>query len=235
MKKTIVTLIALSGISAAADLTLTTGIQYTDSSGNTTLVSGYTNPHNEDIGYSTNYWPGSRNLSSLDFTITLSGLYGADAIQKTDEITLNSLKIKVTGTGWCQDEGRTITITSGENTYSCELADIFSGPGGNDGNTEGYLTFSPKDWALTLDSTISVSIKPADGATSANLSVATADIYGKNNATVAWSGVTNVDMTDNWGNEAPLVQLNVSTVPEPATATLSLLALAGLAVRRRRK
>lgn len=130
MKKTIVTLIALSGISAAADLTLTTGIQYTDSSGNTTLVSGYTNPNNANIGYQTSYWPGSRNLSSLDFTITLSGLYGADAIQKTDEITLNSLKIKVTGTGWCQDEGRTITITSGENTYSCELEDIFSGSGG---------------------------------------------------------------------------------------------------------
>ncbi|MBR5895071.1 MAG: PEP-CTERM sorting domain-containing protein [Akkermansia sp.] len=241
MKKTIIALMALAGAATAADLSLTTGILYTPAGGEATLISGYTNPSNNNIGYSSNYWPGSRNLSSLDFTITLSGLYGASEINDTDTITLSSLKIKVTGSGWCQDEGRQITLTTGDYSYTAELEDIFTGPGGNSGNVEGYLTLSPKGWTLSKDSILNVSITPAEGKTTDNFSVASADIYGQNNASVAWSGVTNVDMTDNWGNEAPLIQLNVTTtsstpaVPEPTTATLSLLALAGLAARRRRK
>ncbi|MGN0868087.1 MAG: PEP-CTERM sorting domain-containing protein [Akkermansia sp.] len=237
MKKTLIALMALASVAAATDLSLTTGIRYTPANGEATIVDGYTNPNIADIGYSSSYWPGSRNLASLDFTITLADLYGASTINETDILSMSTLKIKVTGTGWCQDEGRKITLTTGTYSYEAELADIFSGPGGSAGNVEGYLTLAPTGWLLNKSSILNISITPSANVASANLSVASADIYGKNNATVAWSGVTNVDMTDNWGNEAPLVQLNVTTapVPEPATATLSLLALAGLAVRRRRK
>ena len=234
MKKTLIALMALAGVAAATDLSLTTGIRYTPAHGEATIVDGYTDPNNADIGYSASYWPGSRNLTSLDFTITLADLYGASTINETDILSMSTLKIKVTGTGWCQDEGRKITLTTGTYSYEAELEDIFSGPGGNNGNVEGYLTLAPKGWILNKSSILNISITPAAGTTSSNLSVASADIYGKNNATVAWSGVTNVDMTDSWGYEAPLVQLNV-TVPEPTTATLSLLALTGLAARRRRK
>ena len=51
------------------------------------------------------------------------------------------------------------------------------------------------------------------------------------------SNVTTTDVTDMVNNYKAVVQLSgsVVTIPEPATATLSLLALAGLCARRRRK
>lgn len=231
MKKTIIALLALAGVAAAADLSLTTGISYTKNKV-TTLVDGFTNPENEDIGYSTALWPGSRNMSELTFDITLSDLYGADAINVSDIVSLTSVQIKVNASGWCMDEGRTITLSTGNLTYSTLInkAGVYST--GSD-----TITLKPTGWDnLSKDTVLTVSILPAEGLTTTNLSVASADIYGKNGATVAWSGVSNIDMSDNWGNEAPLVKVNIATapIPEPTTATLSLLALAGLAARRRR-
>ena len=114
---------ALAGISTAigAEYTLTTGISYTPSGGSATIVDGYTNPNVEDIEYESRNWPSSINAASLDFTITLGGLYGADAIEENGLFSLDSLVIKVSGAKWCQDEGRTITLTSGDYTYTAEL------------------------------------------------------------------------------------------------------------------
>ena len=245
MKNTLIALMALAGIACGADLTLTTGIVFTKN-GETTIVDGYTNPNIADIGYSSAYWGngqgggGSVNSASLDFTITVKDLYGASAIGGDDTISLASVDIAVTGSGWCQDEGRTITLSTGSYSYTAELEDVFSGPKNDVGNSEGHLTLTLTDWIITKDAVLSVSIKPAAGKATDNLSVATLDVYGIDgyNVTATISGVSQVDMTPDWGKEAPLVKLSVSTtpaVPEPATATLSLLALAGLCVRRRRK
>ena len=240
MKKTLIALMAMAGIAAGADLTLTTGIAFTKN-GETTIVDGYTNPNIADIGYNASYWApggGSANLASLDFTITVKDLYGASAIGGGDTISLASVDIAVTGAGWCQDEGRTITLSTGSYSYTAELEDVFSGPKTGNGNSEGHLTLTLTDWIITKDAVLSVSIKPAASEATATLSVAVVDVYGNNGATATISGVSQVDMTPSWGKEAPLVKLSVSTtpaVPEPATATLSLLALAGLCVRRRRK
>ena len=243
MKKTLIALMAMAGIAVGADLTLTTGIAFTKN-GETTIVDGYTNPNIADIGYNSMYWGhgniagGSANLASLDFTITVKDLYGASAIGGDDTISLTSVDIAVTGAGWCQDEGRTITLSTGSYSYTAELEDVFSGPKGGVGNSEGHLTLTLTDWNITKDAVLSVSIKPAAGKATDNLSVAVVDVWGGNGATATISGVSQVDMTSSWGKEAPLVKLSVSTtpaVPEPATATLSLLALAGLCVRRRRK
>ena len=244
MKKTLIALMAMAGIAVGADLTLTTGIAYTKN-GETTIVDGYTNPNNADIGYASTYWAsdngggsGSVNRASLDFTITVKDLYGASAIGGDDTISLTSVDIAVTGSGWCQDEGRTITLSTGSYSYTAELQNVFSGPKNGNGNSEGHLTLTLTDWIITKDAVLSVSIKPAAGKATDNLSVAVVDVWGKNGATATISGVSQVDMTPAWGKEAPLVKLSVSTtpaVPEPATATLSLLALAGLCARRRRK
>ena len=204
---------ALAGISTAigAEYTLTTGISYTPSGGSATIVDGYTNPNVEDIEYESRNWPSSINAASLDFTITLGGLYGADAIEENGLFSLDSLVIKVSGAKWCQDEGRTITLTSGDYTYTAELEGIFSGPGGTDGNAEGFLELNPEDFFLSKDSEVAVSIRPASERPTDNLSVATANIQGKNEATVSWSGVSGIDIKSDWNNEAPLVQVSLTT------------------------
>lgn len=232
MKKALITLMALAGVAAADDLTLTTGINYTKD-GVTTLVDGYTAPNNSDIGYSSALWPGSRNLAELSFDITLSDLYGATEINSSDICSLTSVQIKVNTNGWCMDEGRTITLSTGDLSYSTliNVTGVYST--GSD-----VITLSPIGWNnLSKNTVLTVTILPAEGLSTTNLSVASADIYGKNGASVTWSGVTTIDMSDNWGYEAPLVKVNLVTasVPEPTTATLSLLALAGLAAHRRRK
>lgn len=58
--------------------------------------------------------------------------------------------------------------------------------------------------------------------------------YGNNTNQAEW-GCAGSDRGVLFENYGPIASVTVHTVPEPTTATLSLLALAGLAARRRRK
>ena len=68
----------------------------------------------------------------------------------------------------------------------------------------------------------------------------TLDGFTERNSTATWTGIENVSETDVntyylTADKTGLKVTYVMSIPEPATATLSLLALAGLAARRRRK
>lgn len=224
---------ALAGVAAAADLTLTTGITY-----NGGLYNGYTNPNVEGLDYTHSNWPGSIVGAPLTFSIELNSLFGSGEIGNTDVITLNTLTVKVHPSGWAMDGNRVVSLSVvGNDTYS------YSQKIAN--NTEyvvrngGELTLSNLNLeGLTKNDTLTFMI---DGGSDHTVALA-----GSTAGT--WSGVDTFDTT-NWGNlngqgytnagtnAAPLVSLNVTTapIPEPTTATLSLLALAGLAARRRRK
>ena len=233
MKKTIIALMALAGVATAADLTLTTGISY-----NGALYDGYNNPNVDGLVYTHSEWPGTMVGAPLTFSIELNSLFGAGEIGNTDAITLNDLTVKVHSSGWAMDGDRVVSLAVvGNDTYSYSQAIV--------NNAEyvvrngGELTLSNLNLeGLTKNDTLTFTI---DGGSDHTVALA-----GSTAGT--WSGVGTFD-TSNWDNRggggytnagtnaAPLVSLNVTTapIPEPTTATLSLLALAGLAARRRRK
>lgn len=234
MKKTIITLLALAGVATAAEHTLTTGIEYNDE-----LYNGYSNPSVAGLTYTHSDWPGTITGNPLSFTIELSSLFGANAIADTDLINLNSLKVKVHPQGWAMDGDRRVTLSVEDNAaYSYEQK-IYQNPDNNVVRSGGELTISNINWeGLTKNDTIVFTI---DGGS--DHSIALASISAG-----TWKGVSTLDttgwtkgnnVTEVGNNAAPLVSLAVTTspnaVPEPATATLSLMALAGLAARRRRK
>ena len=223
---------ALAGVAAAADLTLTTGITYDD-----VLYNGYNNPNVDGLVYTHSDWPGTIVGAPLTFSIELNSLFGSDEINDTDVIDLLNMTIKVHSSGWAMDGNRVVSLAVvGNNTYSYSQAIV--------GNAEfvvrngGELTLSNINFeGLTKNDTLTFTISGGSDHTVALASISAG----------SWSGVTTFDTTD-WAsknnnyddvgtNAAPLVSLSVTTasVPEPTTATLSLLALAGLAARRRRK
>lgn len=232
MKRTLVALMALAGVAAAADLTLTTGISY-----NGALYDGYNNPNVDGLVYTHSEWPGTMVGAPLTFSIELNSLFGAGEIGNTDAITLNDLTVKVHSSGWAMDGDRVVSLAVvGNDTYSYSQAIV--------NNAEyvvrngGELTLSNLNLeGLTKNDTLTFTISGGSDHTVALASISAG----------SWSGVSTFDTTD-WVNKngsyadvgtnaAPLVSLNVTTaiIPEPTTATLSLLALAGLAARRRRK
>ncbi len=237
MKKTIITILALAGVAAAESLTLKTGLEYTATDGTKTLYDGTITPDLTDvIGYNKKDWPdGSVAASDLVLTVTLNEMYGVpQGIASNTAITLNKVVLRGEK-NYCMDDSRRYTVSSGENTVSGLLANA------KESLTEGSdIVFDLTGFTnLTMESVLTITLLPKEGTNSTNFSVGCADAWIKQGQTgsVAWTGVTsNRDITTSWGNECPLVTVYGSyTVPEPTTATLSLLALAGLAARRRRK
>lgn len=231
----------------AEDVTLTTGIEYTNAEGSF-VISALNSDASDWVGKETNIattygignsfanWPnaggaaGSVNTDKIQVTVTLSGLYNASALDGATAITLNSFAYLGNASGWCEDEGRTLTISVNgtEQTKTMELQAIR--PAGS-----AWLTMDDIGFTVTKDSVLTMTLAPASTKDTDNLSMAVADIYKTGSTTaVAWSGVSTVDINPNWSNEGPLVKLGLTTVPEPTTVTLSLLALAGLAARRKR-
>ena len=241
MKKTIITLMALAGVATASELTLTTGIKYdgvlydgyTDITGGVQSY-GYSSPGtytvaagDTNISCSFDPWPGEAD--NINFTVTLKELYGADAISTTDSITLNSFAYRISHSAWSQDDDngnkiRTITL-SVDNAQVATFTLTANDP--HVDKTNGIMVISGLNTTLTKDSVLTLSISGE----ACSLGLASTSTTG-----ATWSGVTPVT-TKEVTNGTPLVSLGITTapIPEPTTATLSLLALTGLAARRRRK
>ena len=245
MKKTIITLLALAGVaSAAPSLTLDFTTAPTDwTSGQ---WNGWNTPHfNYGENGATNAEPWKQN--TLSTAITLSpeeavtitfSTYGNGGEQgllfylssSTDNYSV------VTGTSYNSNKAVDVgylekaivprteqsQTSMGNVGFQTGTANLVTSFGSTSGTT--LSTFNPLTYTLTLDgSALTVSVTDKDGETWSDDYTIKSGVTFDSIGFIMDGGVGNVGIK------------NISIVPEPTTATLSLLALAGLAARRRRK
>ena len=248
MKKTIIALMALAGVAAGSDISLesklvsgenTYGVysQWESIKGNTALIE-----------QSKTKYP-----SSLTFYVKVSDLFGAENLTDTERYQITSFSYLGQASGNCSNGGDILTITLGNQSVSGTVQQssnvytsvVFDAPNAS------TLSFTSSD-ILTLTLTGGRD----GGANDGLVEMLYYDTPGTNQALGAASALNSTGTDLNYyhkysnhnGNgwdttvktDAPVVSMTVRAVaapavPEPTTATLSLLALAGLAARRRRK
>ncbi len=209
MKKTLIALIACAGMAVAAEETETI----------TGLTAEFTTPP----VVAGNCWSGDYTFTftlTEDYTMadfgTVLGFYRGNATNDTygyNAIVLGGSEEALTltvGRGRAYDTVDNATGIDADTTFS------FAG-GANDKRTFSAEILKGVTYTLTV--------------TGGNQSMT---------PTLTWDGGTETlaSYEGNMNGNADLTSVvnpGIITVPEPATATLSLLALAGLAVRRRRK
>ena len=231
MKKTLIALMALASVAGAQVITLDSG-----KGGNTVslfedVINGTTSWGNGNSG--THKYTADNNtpVKSLTFYVEVKDLVGGSALSDTAYYNIQSFSFigEVGNSG----ENRTITFAVGDQSLVCSLGAS---------STQVYttvLTQAQSDSFIVTKNDI-VTITLATGAAG---EVVSAKYYDTNSPGVSFTmkdGAVNdgIDHTINpgttsWKYNSPAIRLTL--IPEPATATLSLLALAGLAARRRRK
>lgn len=254
MKKTIITLLALAGVSAAKTLTLDLASlnapgTLIGGSGNSALVTSaaFDNTTNfstltglftesgkwyASSGYNTNVGTDANNVpSSTDGVVLVAG--GPSANGRS---TIGGIEFGLTASQLSQFDGPL--------TFSFEIAHHY----GND-NTNHQVSFYLLTDAVTLTSPTyntkegdnllvenSTSASPFYSVTlSFNAEQVAAMQATGENQTFAFVAYSNAVNGSNTGVLMKNFQMSGEMVPEPTTATLSLLALAGLAARRRRR
>ena len=206
MKKTIIALMALAGVAAAA-------------------------PNDLGIAPGGNFWGG-------DFTLTFTLNEGAlSADDTTDVLALywgtyssanyNSNGITLT---WASDDAVTLYIGDGAMSNVGESADVAAISEATTFNGGRGATFTT---TLSMGETYTLKNVGGNGNQTVSL-YAGASATGAALETVSYNGNMNGGNADTEMGSVVNAQYAVA-VPEPTTATLSLLALAGLAARRRRK
>ena len=255
MKKTLITLLALAGVAAADTLTL----NLSDLNSPSTLIGGKSNSAKETSAAFDN----TTSFTTLTGLFTdsnkwyVSKGYNTEVNQDTTHGVPASSDGVILVAGGPQDKGRS-AIGGIEFSLSASQLSQFDGPltfsfnalhhYGND-NSNHEITFYLLTDAVTLSSptyntkTGANLLKETSQGTATPLTVlltftseqvAVMQATGKDQtfAFVAYSNAVNGSNTGVLMNN---FKLSGEMVPEPTTATLSLLALAGLAARRRRK
>ena len=251
MKKTLITLLALCGVVAAADIELH-GITFSEPTAQGLM--NQTNVENANLYLTgeTLYWSDQHNrsfsglyvasdgalrINNTNEKITVNYLYlasdvtiGADKAQAVGDVTWNwalteasCIQIQATNGGWVDiNNDYDIRI----NLSSMESGAVYL-------NTAGALTLSSGGNDYTLNNGVNVYATITE---TANVRTLLSGDFSNWNGTVHLMTADNVAYNGTeytW--KATAQGLEIVAVPEPATATLSLLALAGLAARRRRK
>lgn len=251
MKKTIITLLALAGVAAATEQTITlSDYGYTDGFYATSVLEL------EDL-------TSIITTKNLNTTLIGVGVYG-DAGAKDDgtpTAAFGDFSAVLTVKTWTnnefhlyynQDAGVSST-NFGYANASFSAPDGYTWPQGHALNNafsmedavSGALTFAFAPKAAETDVygiSVALTVAYADGSTQTIVGNTTGFSWSNNpyKATEifyddAYITAPTVTKAGNW-THADLVAANkAALVPEPTTATLSLLALAGLASRRRRK
>jgi len=212
MKKTIIALLALAGVAAAAPLTLTSP---TDGS----LTSS-----NAAVAWSENY----STLTSWELSFTLTDTTLGDAIifgTDRDGSGAAGYLLSTDTDGSLEVYARNINVTyskstaAGVVTAGTPVAITFSFVADENQYTNEIVggTFTVK----AGEATSSWAVK--DGLEYTDLTNNSVSRFWTNGGAEKFSNITVAKLDNNM------------VVPEPTTATLSLLALAGLAARRRRK
>ncbi len=244
MKKTLIALMALAGVAVASSpITLESKLvsgeniygvysQWENIKNDTTLIEGTETTYPE----------------TLTFYVKVSDLFGAENLSSTGKYQFTSFSFLGQANGNCSNGGDTLTITVGsqsvtgivQQSSNAYTSVVFDTPNANS------LFFTTSDiLTLTLQAGFD------GGKDNGRVEIMYYDTPRTNQALGAASALSS-DGTDlnyfhkysnnsgngfqtGWKTDAPVVSMTVTYIPEPATATLSLLALAGLAARRRRK
>ena len=239
MKKTIITLMALAGVAMAEStwewqtLTLTTptGGNFTpganDNSGNTVI----------------NWSEDTRNLYSWQMSFDLTVKQFASGNAPANDSTLNNIFGTTTPSGaggyvlsLTNKGGLVLTLGQyGDALIASESGVVDMGDGTNFGEaTAVTLSFtnyvSETSDAASVGGIFSLSVDGTEVGTYTVNEASANTIFGKNGNTKIWTNGKNQYFTN-----IVMAKGGNIVIPEPATATLSLLALAGLTMRRRRK
>ena len=232
MKKTLIALMALAGVAMAApnDLGITTGANFYAgdyaftfkvaenqlSADDTSDVLGLYYGSFDSAAYCSNGFVLNYNVESGAITLSVGrGSMGTVGTAQNPSIT-ESTTFSINGDGVSGGTFDT-TLVVGQ-TYT--VINVM-GTGDNTSNVSlyaGSLNYNTDGWYSWTE---------VDGSAVQVPAVALATVSYKGNMNGGNAGTTMVSV----GNSA----YDIQVIPEPATATLSLLALAGLAARRRRK
>ncbi|MDO5490761.1 MAG: PEP-CTERM sorting domain-containing protein [Bacteroidaceae bacterium] len=284
MKKTIIALVALTGLSVAAD-----DVVNIDFGRQTTTTDGYYNvfvDDGQDFAWNANvpvYVHGATSATSShqlllgeqNITMTyvhstgqerVSGMGLCPTLTPSEEsdwknpfraklptgVTGNVADGLTTQTNSEAGGGKhiltfsgltagTYTLTAFGGYYGKEgMSDITVGLGGDITANWNSMTYGSDSWGASA-STSSASSITLSGNTSTS-TINRGYYFSADQIVVGEDGIleltihgTNTGANNNGKYRTPLNYVSLSLVPEPTTATLSLLALAGLAARRRRK
>ena len=245
MKKTLITLLALGGLAMGEAITINQhdGHQHIATSSKHSLLVTSTIDADavESIITTVNMNKAllSIKVSNSDAKSVGVGSYDNKTTIRTFNSTVAGSTVSSTGNifSWTDAEGT--SATANLNDYF-ESEGIVSGAltiGYNSANTTGatdttkgiYLAFS----VLYSDGKVLTLCGHNSGETFPNYHIE--NITYDNSLLNAPTIVVNTDSTDAAVNMTQVLAANLKAVPEPSTATLSLLALCGLAARRRRK
>ncbi len=241
MKKTIIAAALCLGLATAASASYTLGTtNYTTTTGmfegaSSANVASFTFTLSDEL------FAGSASVSnalttandgSSTFT-TQVGLTGMKLVSRYSSNSQEVSVIKITdSSGALVATSTAITLNSNGRNYDVFATDKYW-------SRESYtITFSALESVLTVGETYTVMAYDSEG------SALTLGLYGSKNGTGVGSGMNAAVMTGAASYQpggmiisttALVATADTPAIPEPATATLSLLALAGLATRRRRK
>ncbi len=246
MKKTLIALFALAGMASGATLSLDSSLVQ-NSTGTAQSAfelckssdpSGTFNRNQEKV------FEGDSNnnvKASFSFYVNVSELYNASSINDTDILTLNSLSFLGNNSGWYTGGNRQVTVSNGTDSVTVSLNES-----SNRISSANFSTTDFNEFTFNVTDTLTFLIEATDVASS--LAIRWYDPNG-GYSMPAVSFTQNADGTANDGDDhtknpfdtnvkynAPIIRLGVTVtqVPEPATASLSLLGLAALMIRRRR-
>lgn len=244
MKKTIIALLALAGVAVAqgADVTFTTTNSLTEATGGYGAKGFLLNLNGTALTTTSN--PGGTALKGLVQLESMTLHTGsADGWANNGIFSLVITDTDFSIVGWS-----TTLSTANTQNYTWNFV--------SGANNEAVVLDSTKDYLVLADSATSFTLGEALIKNNKFMRFSSTGVidYGANkldfNSTTddVYSGLEFVTVTDPGdGNAyasyalnqsaqyAPNVTIVTKLVPEPTTATLSLLALAGLAARRRRK
>lgn len=244
MKKTLITVLALVGVAHSEDYTFTT------SNTSITSVSNFwgngvalvLNPDAANSRLTTTVSPDGAAMEDFDtvglssITINIRSLQNSAGIKlaltNSSGVILTLSDNAVTSTGNQTWTFSNTTVSTTDTLYFVYTALE------NEDAVVGYTLTTGGDGKVTKDEVTGGVTNVSDLIMCGASSLAD---YGDGNtagvSTLAFLGSNNSrDFTLNDVRYAPYVTVvTTATIPEPSTATLSLLALAGLAVRRRRK
>ena len=259
MKKTIIALMALAGAAVAnSSITLETQLVTGDNVAYGLYSQWDVVKSNTNIVEATkttwNYTSGKNNNDNktLTFYVKLNDLLGGNSLAPTATYEFSSFSWLGQNNGNCSGGGDILTISVGTQSITGAVqqsTNIYTTAVFN-GDEPNTLTLSSSD-ILTITLTAGAETNAHGEA----VELTFVDTLGTNKLLGSASNL-NSDGTMNYWHEdkknsdngwdtsvktdAPVVSMTVRAVaapavPEPTTATLSLLALAGLAARRRRK